>query len=220
MGKMEELVLSMPRPLPVIVLADISGSMIADGKIEALNSSVAEMIRDFAEQEDARAEIHIAVITFGVEGAKLHKPLTSASDTAWQPMSAAGQTPMGAAINLAREMLEDRDIISGRAYAPTLVLVSDGEPTDDWEGPLDTLKKSERASKAIRMAMGIGEDADKGMLKEFIGNERMKVFEAYEAREIKHFFRWVTMSVTRRSHSLNPDSEVIIEPPDFNDFEF
>lgn len=37
---------------------------------------------------------------------------------------------MGEAFDLVREMVEDRDIVSSRAYAPTVVLISDGIPTD------------------------------------------------------------------------------------------
>ena len=39
-----------------------------------------------------------------------------------------------------------------RAYRPTLVLVSDGKPNGEWEGPLRRLLTSERAAKAERFA--------------------------------------------------------------------
>ena len=212
--------MSSARPLPVIVLADVSGSMGANGKIAALNVAVAEMISTFAEEDDCRAEIHVAVITFGADGAKLYHPLTPANETSWVPMAAAGRTPMGAAFALVQQMLEDKVIVPSRAYRPTIVLVSDGVPTDAWQGPLQSLLSSERASKAMRFAMGIGADTDSKTLTEFIGNEGGRVFEAHEAREIKKFFRWVTMSVTMRSRSANPNSDVAIEPTDLDDFDF
>jgi len=46
------------------------------------------------------------------------------------------------------------------------------------------------------------------------------VFEAHQAREIKKFFQWVTMSVATRSHSVNPDSVIVAEPTDLDDFDF
>ena len=220
MSKLKEFTVSTARPLPVIILADVSGSMTANGKIDALNDAVAEMIATFAEEDDSRAEIHVGVIAFGRGGATLHKPLRPAVDTRWEPMEASGRTPMGEAFDLARSMVEDRDTIPSRAYRPTLVLVSDGVPTDDWRGPLDGLLGSERASKAMRFAMGIGADADLETLTAFLASEEARVFEAHEAREIKNFFRWVTMSVTTRSRSANPNSVVMVEPTDLDDFDF
>ncbi|MDF5716706.1 MAG: hypothetical protein PUP93_23250 [Rhizonema sp. NSF051] len=46
------------RRMPVIILADISGSMSVDGKIGTLNRAIAEMIASFAQEEDVRASIH------------------------------------------------------------------------------------------------------------------------------------------------------------------
>jgi uncharacterized protein YegL len=220
MTKLNEFTMSSARPLPVILLADVSGSMTANGKIEALNDAVSEMIATFAEEDDTKAEIHVSVVTFGSGGAKLHKPLQPASDATWENMTAAGRTPMGEAFTTTREIIENRDVIPSRAYRPTVVLVSDGIPTDDWEAPLNTLLQSERASKASRFAMGIGEDADKKTLEAFLAGEDSRVFEAHEAREIKKFFRWVTMSVTTRSRSTNPNTVVVADPTDLDDFEF
>lgn len=212
--------MSSARPLPVIVLADVSGSMSANGKIDALNDAVSEMIATFAEEDDSRAEIHVSVIAFGRGEASVHKPLRPAGETQWEPMEASGRTPMGEAFDLARTMVEDRNTIPSRAYRPTLVLVSDGVPTDDWRGPLEEFLQSERASKATRFAMGIGADADHDTLTAFLANDEGRVFEAHEAREIKNFFRWVTMSVTTRSRSANPNSVVMVEPTDLDDFDF
>lgn len=219
MSKLKEFTMSSARPLPVIVLADVSGSMSANGKIDALNDAVSEMIATFSEEDDTRAEIHVSVITFG-GGASIHKLLRPASETRWEPMVASGRTPMGEAFELARSMVEDRETVPSRAYRPTLVLVSDGVPTDDWRTPLATLLKSERASKATRFAMGIGADADHETLIAFLANDEGRVFEAHEAREIKNFFRWVTMSVTTRSRSTNPNSVVMVEPTDLDEFDF
>ena len=220
MSKLKDFTMSSARPLPVIVLADVSGSMTANGKIDVLNDAISQMITTFAEEEDTRAEIHVSVITFGGGGVSVHKPLRPARDTRWEPMSASGRTPMGGAFELARTMIEDRQTVSSRAYCPTLVLVSDGEPNDDWRTPLASLLKSERASKAARFAMGIGPDADRETLTAFLAKDDARVFDAHEAREIKNFFRWVTMSVTTRSRSANPNSVVMVEPSGLDEFDF
>ena len=220
MSKLSDFTVSSPRPLPVILLADVSGNMAENGKIETLNAAVSEMIATFVEEEATRAEIQVAIITFGGSAARVHTPLKPASEVKWENMAASGRTPMGSAFTTVQQIIEDRQLIPGRAYRPTIVLISDGIPTDDWKTPLELLLGSERASKAMRFAMGIGEEADLVTLKTFLADPSSKVFHAHEAREIKKFFRWLSMSVTSRSRSANPNNAVVVEPTDLDDFDF
>ena len=208
-----------PRPLPVIVLADVSGSMAEDNKIESLNVALREMVSSFAKESRLRAEIQVGLITFGGRAAEEHLPLVAAhAVTAMKPLVAQGPTPMGKAFDLARRLLEDKERIPSRAYRPVLVLVSDGAPTDDWEQPLKALCSSERGSKASRLAMAIGADADREMLAQFPNGLEAALFEAHQARDIVRFFRAVTMSVASRSASATPDQSVGLDlgmvPPD------
>lgn len=212
-----EFSVSTARPLPVVLMADVSGSMAADGKIAALNTAVTEMIAAFAEEDDSRAAIHVAVVTFG-GSATLHQPLQPATQVRWSPMQASGQTPLGAALDLVTGLIEDREILSSRAYKPAIVLASDGQPTDEWRAPLSRLLASERGKKAQRFALAIGADADRAMLKEFLADPEARVFEASEAREIRKFFRWVTMTVASRSRAARPDMSVNIAPADIDDY--
>ncbi|WP_232471276.1 vWA domain-containing protein [Pseudomonas aeruginosa] len=69
-------------------------------------------------------------------------------------------------------MIEDKDSIPSRAYKPVIVLVSDGHPTDDWQGSFARLANGERSSKATRFAMAIGADADESMLGDFANDRR------------------------------------------------
>ena len=198
------------RPLPVILLADVSGSMSVDGKIQSLNFAIREMIESLAEESDVRAEIQLSIITFGGQ-ANIHTPLSNVNSISWTDMTASGGTPMGGAFQLCTTMFQDRNSISGRAYRPTIVLVSDGQPTDDYGSALQALLSDERASKGFRMALAIGDDADKRVLQEFLADaENNRVFEAHEARRIRDFFQLVTMSVSSRSKSANPNSGNIL----------
>lgn len=217
MATLKEFTVAAARPLPVVLLADVSGSMAADGKIAALNAAVTEMQAAFAEEDDAQAEIHMAVVTFG-GAAALHLPLTPAAQMQWAPMHAKGMTPMGAALDIVTTLIEDREQVPSRAYRPTVVLVSDGQPNDEWQGPLARFHQSERAAKAQRFALGIGADADHDVLRTFLGDPEGRVFEAHEAREVRKFFRWVTMSVTSRSRSGQPNQMVDVDPPELDDF--
>ena len=74
---LKKFVVNKARPLPVIILADTSGSMSINGKIDALNLSIKDMISSFASESRLRAEIHLSVVTFGSKAAT-HLPLTPA----------------------------------------------------------------------------------------------------------------------------------------------
>lgn len=231
------------KPLPVFLLLDISGSMgeivdpenarrtgervFSDGqewevveggtmKIQILNEAVSRMIASFAAEEKLETEFLISIITFG-DHAKLHVPPTAASSVTWTDMENDGATAMGECFDMVKAILEDKNTIPSRAYRPTLVLVSDGQPTDDWRRPLEALIGTGRSSKCFFMAMGIGEDPGLEALNSFISTTPVlaevngrridnSVFRASDADTIHEFFRKVTMSVTTRSKSQNPNS--------------
>lgn len=219
MSSLKQFAVTAPRPLPVIVLADVSGSMGEDGKIDALNAALRDMVSALATESRIRAEIQVGLITFGGT-AKTHLPLAPAHTIRDFPaMPASGGTPMGAAFDLARRLLEDKEAIPSRAYRPVLILLSDGLPTDDWEPAFDALTGSERAMKATRLAMAIGGDADEEMLARFANDVEAPLFRGHNARDIHRFFRAVTMSVTERSASQNPDQSgpFLVPPPSDED---
>ncbi len=191
------------KPLPVILLLDVSSSMSGD-KIENLNKAVEDMLDTFAQEEKMETEILVSVITFGNQ-VELQVPYTKASQVQWQGLQANGMTPMGTALKMAKAMIEDKETTPSRAYRPTIVLVSDGQPNDSWERPLEDFISEGRSSKCDRMAMAIGRDADETILKRFIEGSSHDLFYAENAGQLHEFFQRVTMSVTMRTQSKNPN---------------
>ncbi|MDQ0375986.1 vWA domain-containing protein [Cellulomonas humilata] len=193
------------KPLPVILLLDVSLSM-SGGKIDSLNTAVAEMLASFQGSEGSETEIDVAVITFGGT-VELAQPLASARTIQWTGLSTSGNTPMGTALRMAKAMIEDKAVVPSRAYRPTVVLVSDGQPTDDWQQPLDDFVSNGRSSKCDRMALAIGGDANAEVLEKFIAGTDYPLFFAKDAAGLQKYFQFVTMSVTVRTKSQ--DANVI-----------
>lgn len=205
---LKDFVTGVPRQLPVLILADVSGSMAHESKIETLNRSVGEMVRSFADLDETSYQITVGVVTFGGDAARTHYPLTAARDLAWHDMPAAGRTPLGHALTITAELLEDREQVPSRSAKPVIVLVSDGMPNDDWEGPLERLLAAPRASKAARFAVAIGNDLDgeaMGVLERFASDGAEGVFRAENAHRIVQFFSWLTMSVSQQATSGEAD---------------
>lgn len=191
------------KPLPVILLLDVSGSMGGE-KIRNLNDAVRDMLEVFRDTENSETEIWVAIITFG-DQVKLHQKLVSAGQIQWQDLSAGGSTPLGVALQMAKAMIEDKNIVPSRAYRPTVVLVSDGQPTDDWENPLKGFISDGRSGKCDRMAMAIGAQADETVLGKFIEGTPNGLFYSENAKQMRDFFKFVTMSVTIRTKSQTPN---------------
>lgn len=217
----EQFFLHTARPLPVFLLIDTSGSMDEPGKIDAVNQAVRTMVNTLADESGYQADLQLALITFGGQEAQVHQPLMPAGEANFVPLTAKGRTPMGGALRLLRGLIEDQAVVPSRAYRPTVLLVSDGIPTDDFEEALEEFNASPRASKALRFSMIIGDDpGDEGaaVLRNFMDSEEAVVFHAQEAREVRKAFKFVTMSVTARTRSATPDQEAV-SPVDYDQFE-
>ena len=120
------------RVLPLILLADTSSSM--REWMGELNTAIRDMLGTLKEQESLKAEIHISFITFGNGGANLHTALTPVSNIEFNNFTEGGMTPLGGALRIAKEIVENREIIPSKSYAPIILLLSDGGPNDDgWE---------------------------------------------------------------------------------------
>ena len=214
MGAFDDVAMEQARPLPVIVLADVSGSMAEEGKLDSLKHALVDMIKSFqgASSSNLEAEIWVGVYTFGGNSAtRLFDPMSASAIAENEQLlsqinslQASGGTPLGHALTAVADLLENKEQYPSRAYRPFLVLASDGMPNDEWEGPLDRLLNSERGKKATRLALSIGADADDAMLKKYIGNEEIPVIKANNVDEIKRFFKCVTMSAIKSSQSAKP----------------
>lgn len=205
-----DFVVEEPKSIPVVLLLDTSCSMGGDN-IDTLNKAVSLMIHSFKQAETMETFIKLSIITFGSEnGVDLHTELTEVSNISFNPLSVCGATPMGTAFKMAKAMIDDKNIFKGRDYRPTIILVSDGEPTDDWRGPLNDFVSTGRSSKCDRMAVSIGGEG-REPLDKFIEGCENPLFYAEDASKLVNEFRKITMSVTMRTKSVNKNAAINID---------
>ena len=108
------------RALPVLLLIDVSGSMEGE-KINTVNECMRKMLASFSDNS-AEVPISVAMITFG-DQVRLHIPFTPSAKIEWQDLTAYGMTPMGLALRMAKDMIQDPEIIPSKSYRPTVVLI-------------------------------------------------------------------------------------------------
>lgn len=185
------------RPLHFIWILDTSWSMEGE-KIDQLNFAIKEALpamKDTA-RDNVNATLLVRVVTFS-NGARWHVAQPTPVDQfAWTDVTAEGVTDMGHAFSLVTEQLR-MPPMSSRALPPVLVLVSDGYPTDDFEGPLKALLDEPWGRRAIRLAIGVGGDADESVLQKFIGHQEIRPLQANNAVTLMKYIRWVSTTVVK-----------------------
>lgn len=203
------------KKLPVVLLLDVSGSMRGE-KIDELYDAVIAMVDTFVEEQRKETVIDVAIITFG-EHVKLHTPYTSVEDLQKQGISkfrASGNTtPLGTALTMAKDMIDDKATTPSNVYRPAVVLVSDGRPNDSWREPLGSFINDGRSAKCQRYAVAIGNDMDRKMLEVFTGDPNL-VYMAEGAKDISACFRKVSMSISPNpTMAVPPNPNGIPTPP-------
>ncbi|MEI8251835.1 MAG: VWA domain-containing protein [Synechococcus sp. ELA057] len=160
------------RPLHFIYLCDCSGSMRANGKMQALNQAIRQSLPEMVQvsQQNPEAQILVRVLGFA-DRAQWHVGTPTPVDQMlplWSDLQAGGLTAMGEAMRQLAAVLRTPPM-EQRALPPVLVLISDGAPTDDFLAGLRALMAEPWAAKAVRLAIAIGHDADLEVLQQFIG---------------------------------------------------
>lgn len=193
------------RPLHFIILADCSGSMASDGKMRALNAAIQEALPHLVDVADGNphAELLVRCIAFST-GAKWHveRP-TPVDEIQWQDLTSGGYTDLSAGLDLLRSVLTVPPMES-RALPPAIVLISDGMPTDDYLDSLQRLEAEPWGARSVRVAVGIGRDADHEMLVRFMGDADAEPVRANNPEDLVAAIRWASTHVSRVASSLAP----------------
>jgi uncharacterized protein YegL len=193
------------RPLHFFLVADCSGSMAADGKMSALNSAVREALPHLIDVAAANphGQMLVRAIAFS-SGARWHiSDPTPVDQLTWTDLTAGGYTDLGAAMDLLRETMVVPPM-EERALPPAIVLVSDGMPTDDYQPALSRLLDEPWGARSVRIAVGIGRDADHDMLVRFMSNTVGEPVRASNPEQLASALRWATTHVSRLASTLAP----------------
>lgn len=201
------------RPLHFIWIADCSGSMDVNGKIQALNTSIKEVIPHMQKvaQDNAEAQVLVRAIKFS-SGAQWHiSQPTPVEDFQWDDLKASGETDMGRALSMVAEQMK-MPPMEDRALRPVLVLVSDGQPTDNFSGGLKDLMEQQWGQKAVRISIAIGEDADMDVMQKFIGHSELKPLLAKNAEQLVTYIKWVSTAVLKEASQPQSQTEEDVSP--------
>lgn len=195
------------RPLHFFWIVDCSGSMNGE-KMGILNHAIQSVIPDMRAAAEANPNARLLVRTLQFsDGASFVTPEpVEIEQFAWDDREAGGVTDMGHAFSLLAEQLTIPPM-EERALPPVLVLISDGQPTDEYQQPLRELLRLPWGKKAVRLAISIGQDANDDVLEEFTGNRELVL----QANNPQMLVRMIRFASTAASMVSAPASKPITE---------
>lgn len=121
----------------------------------------------------------------------------------WQDLQAGGITDFGAALLELGSKLSRKEFLKSQtgAYAPVILLFSDGGPTDNWEKALKIIKENNWFKNAIKIALDIEGSSDCNVLEAFTGNSEA-ILDAKDQNTLKKMIHKVSVRASEfQSHS-------------------
>ncbi len=208
------------RRLPVYLVLDVSGSMSGE-PIEALRNGMQMLVSTLRTDPYALETAYLSVITFD-EHANQVVPLTELIAFQSPTINPGSTTSLGAALKLTKECIE-REVQKATAEAkgdwkPLVFIMTDGQPTDDWQRGLDEFRK---VKTGMVIACAAGPGADTSVLKQI--TEVVVTLDTADSSTIMAFFKWVSASISTSSKKVDLNksestqlSELPPPPPEIN----
>ena len=189
--------------MKLFILLDISGSM-EGAKIGALNDSMSNIIMTLQESSVGEGSLELSILTIGKTAKWMYDRPKKIGDFAWIEQQANGMTPLGSACKELDVILND---CSSSNEKVTIILLSDGCPTDDYENGIEVLNNNIVFVNSHRYVIALGEDADLKSLRQF-ANDDAHLFTINTMNQFFDTFMQVTAdSKEHVSHTVTVQTE-------------
>lgn len=184
-----------------VALIDVSGSM--DGEpIAALERGFAAFTQYLHHDTLASKRVEVAVVTFGTV-ATVQVPMQEARNLRPTRFTAAGTTNLGAGLQLALDIIEDRKQAYKNAglqyYRPWILVLTDGKANiDGFDAAVARLNQIETARGVTVFSVGVGPQVNY----EQLGRLSLQRSPApLDGLKFEALFEWLSASLTNVSNS-------------------
>lgn len=202
------------KPIPVIFLIDTSYSMEGLG-IQQVNNNMKEYIDALKDDSDTKDSVQLTIITFSdsAETVIKFKPI---SDVDAPILKEQDSTDLAKGIaEVIRVVQEEADFIKSECKRPLLVFMSDGNATcseSEWRSEINRLNNDFILSRAIRVALGAGNEIKDSTLEAFILNKETdraaRIADMHNLSEFFKYLRTITKEIAAgKQPSKLPDTD-------------
>lgn len=199
---------------PCVLLLDTSGSM-AGPPIKELNEGLRAFQEELAADSLARKRVEIALVTFGP--VKLETDFVTAENFEPPLLSAGGDTPMGAAVQLAIELVARRKDVIRQHLGPTMCLrpwiflVTDGGPTDEWHSAATKVQEGDNDQKKAFSFWAVGV---RGANMDVLSQISRRPPVSLDGLRFRDMFVWLSSSLSGVAKS-QPGAQIQLSAPDW-----
>ena len=190
-----------------VLLLDVSGSM-SGRPIAALNEGLRAFASDLATDALASQRVEVAIVTFSGAGVTVEQDFVTASGFEPRTLSTTGGTPMGAAIEKAISMVDERKQQYKQNgivyYRPWVFMITDGEPTDAWQEAAAKVRAAEQENRLAFFAVGV-EGANIDVLSQIAVRSPLKL----QGLKFVELFVWLSRSQRAVSTSKPGDQTAL-----------
>lgn len=164
---------------PVVLVLDTSHSMWGQGLTDMM-TSIHAFCTTIANVQFQNAQVDIAAVSMGDNLCMLEDftPL-AASHLPNLKIRPKGDTPIGAALELAQNVLQAQIKCyqsQGISYVtPNLILLSDGKSTDDFQNVAVRIREAVTSGKLTCRAIALGGDTDMAALAQIAGKDNVMI---------------------------------------------
>jgi len=197
---------------PVFFLIDVSGSM-RGKKIDIVNNSMEQIMRDLAEMDSADFDLRFAVLSFETNCVWETGDELQPCDGEWNPLETGSLTYFNTACRDLKDKLSGKHgffrFATGKTITPpVIILLTDGYANDgdvDGKDGIAELKQNKYFKGSYKLAIAIGDEANQNLCVNFTGDDEL-VFTAYNEKALSGLLNAVIKGsiVVSSSGSSNP----------------
>lgn len=184
-----------------VLVLDVSGSM-GGAPIAELNKGLQDFYNEISGDPNTRQRLEVSLVTFSHE-VKTIQPPALVENFNMPQLMALGNTRTVDAIKDAIDIVAARKAwyktTNQTYYRPWIILMTDGEPDygQDIEGIAQQIKHDTENKKYVFLPIGVGPDANMGVLHKMEGTTNGKPMSAVKLQGIKFssFFKWLSASL-------------------------
>lgn len=208
---------------PCVLVLDASGSMeeiSSSGatRIDELNKGIQALKNDLMQDSTARTRVELCIVCVGGPAGEADVLMDWTDVTSFMapPLSAGGMTPLGSGLQIALRQAEERKHYyksTGHSYTrPWIIVVSDGEPTDDpaeWQFSCQAALRAISDKKVVIFSVGVDKDANLHVLSQISDKPALGM----DSVKFSEFFQWLSASLSSVSQSRSGE-QVQLRPVD------